>query len=54
MNIHEYQAKNILKGFGAPIADGIGIIIRGSSPSFRQAYLSCVGSKKPNSRWWAW
>ena len=23
MNIHEYQAKNILKGFGAPIADGI-------------------------------
>lgn len=25
MNIHEYQAKEILRGFGAPIADGIAI-----------------------------
>lgn len=25
MNIHEYQAKQILKGFGAPVADGVAI-----------------------------
>ena len=22
MNIHEYQAKQVLKGFGAPVSDG--------------------------------
>jgi succinyl-CoA synthetase beta subunit len=26
MNIHEYQAKQLLKGFGAPVADGIAIM----------------------------
>lgn len=25
MNIHEYQAKQVLKGFGAPVADGVAI-----------------------------
>ena len=25
MNIHEYQAKQLLKGFGAPVADGVPI-----------------------------
>eukprot|EP01035_Chromulina_nebulosa_P035782 gene35782-48119_t len=25
MNIHEYQAKALLKGFGAPVADGVAI-----------------------------
>ena len=25
MNIHEYQAKEILKGFGAPVAAGVAI-----------------------------
>jgi succinyl-CoA synthetase beta subunit len=25
MNIHEYQAKQILKGFGAPVADGVAV-----------------------------
>ena len=25
MNIHEYQAKQLLKGFGAPVADGVAI-----------------------------
>ncbi len=28
MNIHEYQAKQVLKGFGAPVADGIPIMSR--------------------------
>ena len=27
MNIHEYQAKALLKGFGAPVADGVAIYI---------------------------
>ncbi|MEL6968224.1 MAG: ATP-grasp domain-containing protein, partial [Pseudomonadota bacterium] len=26
MNIHEYQAKQLLKGFGAPVADGVPIL----------------------------
>ncbi|MEO0798864.1 MAG: ADP-forming succinate--CoA ligase subunit beta [Pseudomonadota bacterium] len=25
MNIHEYQAKQVLKGFGAPVADGVAV-----------------------------
>jgi len=25
MNIHEYQAKQVLKGFGAPVAEGVAI-----------------------------
>ncbi|MCX7315465.1 MAG: succinate--CoA ligase subunit beta, partial [Hyphomicrobiales bacterium] len=25
MNIHEYQAKALLKGYGAPVADGVAI-----------------------------
>jgi succinyl-CoA synthetase beta subunit len=25
MNIHEYQAKQVLKGYGAPVADGVPI-----------------------------
>ena len=25
MNIHEYQAKQVLKGFGAPVAAGVAI-----------------------------
>ena len=25
MNIHEYQAKQVLKGFGAPVANGVAI-----------------------------
>jgi succinyl-CoA synthetase beta subunit len=25
MNIHEYQAKQLLKGYGAPVADGVAI-----------------------------
>ncbi|MFN3536134.1 MAG: ATP-grasp domain-containing protein, partial [Brevundimonas sp.] len=25
MNIHEYQAKQVLKGFGAPVASGVAI-----------------------------
>ena len=25
MNIHEYQAKQVLKGFGAPVAQGVAI-----------------------------
>ena len=26
MNIHEYQAKQLLKGFGAPVAKGVPIL----------------------------
>ncbi|MGB7286629.1 MAG: ATP-grasp domain-containing protein, partial [Salaquimonas sp.] len=26
MNIHEYQAKQVLKGFGAPVAQGVPIM----------------------------
>ena len=26
MNIHEYQAKQILKSYGAPVADGVAIL----------------------------
>lgn len=29
MNIHEYQAKALLKGFGAPVADGVAILASG-------------------------
>ena len=25
MNIHEYQAKQVLKGYGAPVADGVAV-----------------------------
>ena len=25
MNIHEYQAKQVLKGFGAPVAEGVAV-----------------------------
>lgn len=31
MNIHEYQAKEILKGFGAPVADGAPILALGEA-----------------------
>src|SRR5690606_11704595 len=26
MNIHEYQAKQLLKGYGAPVAEGVAIL----------------------------
>jgi succinyl-CoA synthetase beta subunit len=26
MNIHEYQAKALLKGYGAPVAEGVAIL----------------------------
>ncbi|EFG2885624.1 succinate--CoA ligase subunit beta, partial [Escherichia coli] len=26
MNIHEYQAKQLLKGYGLPVADGVAIL----------------------------
>ncbi|MEO0673761.1 MAG: ATP-grasp domain-containing protein, partial [Pseudomonadota bacterium] len=26
MNIHEYQAKQVLKSFGAPVADGVAVL----------------------------
>ena len=26
MNIHEYQAKALLKGYGAPVAEGVPIL----------------------------
>ena len=31
MNIHEYQAKAILKAFGAPVARGIPIMAAGEA-----------------------
>jgi succinyl-CoA synthetase beta subunit len=31
MNIHEYQAKQLLKGFGAPVADGVAIMDAGKA-----------------------
>ncbi|MDH6231438.1 succinyl-CoA synthetase beta subunit [Mesorhizobium soli] len=31
MNIHEYQAKALLKGFGAPVADGVAIFSAGEA-----------------------
>ncbi len=31
MNIHEYQAKQVLKGFGAPVADGVAIMNAGEA-----------------------
>ena len=27
MNIHEYQAKALLKGYGAPVAEGVAILL---------------------------
>ena len=26
MNIHEYQAKQVLKGYGLPVADGVAVL----------------------------
>ena len=31
MNIHEYQAKQVLKGFGAPVAEGVAITDAGEA-----------------------
>ena len=31
MNIHEYQAKQVLKGFGAPVAEGVAIMLVGEA-----------------------
>ena len=31
MNIHEYQAKQLLKGFGLPVADGVAIMKKGEA-----------------------
>jgi succinyl-CoA synthetase beta subunit len=31
MNIHEYQAKQLLKGYGAPVADGVAIMKAGEA-----------------------
>src|SRR5215475_3311870 len=31
MNIHEYQAKQLLKGFGLPVADGVAIMSAGEA-----------------------
>ena len=31
MNIHEYQAKQVLKDFGAPVADGVAIMDAGEA-----------------------
>src|SRR5919108_2465073 len=31
MNIHEYQAKQLLKGFGLPVADGVAILSAGEA-----------------------
>jgi succinyl-CoA synthetase beta subunit len=31
MNIHEYQAKQLLKGFGAPVADGVAVLKAGEA-----------------------
>ena len=31
MNIHEYQAKQVLKGFGAPVAEGVAIMDAGEA-----------------------
>ncbi|MEO2037648.1 MAG: ATP-grasp domain-containing protein, partial [Martelella sp.] len=28
MNIHEYQAKALLKSYGAPVADGVAILTK--------------------------
>ena len=35
MNIHEHQAKAVLKAFGAPVADGVAIFF----PPMRRALL---------------
>ncbi|OQM77175.1 ADP-forming succinate--CoA ligase subunit beta [Manganibacter manganicus] len=39
MNIHEYQAKQVLKGFGAPVADGV--------PVFRASEAEAAANKLP-------
>ena len=31
MNIHEYQAKQVLKGFGAPVAEGVPVFKAGEA-----------------------
>ncbi|HMM65179.1 MAG TPA: succinate--CoA ligase subunit beta, partial [Mesorhizobium sp.] len=31
MNIHEYQAKQLLKGFGAPVAEGVPVFKAGEA-----------------------
>ena len=37
MNIHEYQAKQLLKGFGAPVADGVPILRAGDAEAAAKA-----------------
>ena len=37
MNIHEYQAKQLLKGFGAPVADGVPILSAGDAEAAAKA-----------------
>ncbi|MGN6468160.1 MAG: ADP-forming succinate--CoA ligase subunit beta [Rhizobiaceae bacterium] len=39
MNIHEYQAKQVLKGYGAPVADGV--------PIFRAGEAAAAAKKLP-------
>ena len=50
MNIHEHQAKEILKSFGAPVAKGVAIfsIDEAETAIANPAWASLCG-KKPNS-----
>ena len=45
MNIHEYQAKSILKDFGAPIADGI--VISSLEEAHQALDLSLIHISEP-------
>ena len=41
MNIHEYQAKQLLKGFGAPVAHGVAIM---DERLIATSAVRCVGN----------
>ena len=47
MNIHEYQAKQVLKGFGAPVAHDVQLhAVHGPDPGVHAALMEVVGAKE--------
>ncbi len=53
MNIHEHQAKEILKQFGAPVPNGVVIYDLGEiNRKIKKLNYNQHCSKSPNSRRW--
>ena len=55
MNIHEYQAKQLLKGYGCPVADGVPILSKDDVEAAIAAlpgplYVVCLLYTSPSPR----